>query len=356
VADQGQITQGIAGYERAIQLNPDYAESHFGLAQLWLKTGDFTRGWRELEWRWRRREFPPRPFAQPIWDGSPLAGRTILLHAEQGLGDTIHFVRYAPLVKQYGGYVIVECQEPLVPLLSTCPGVDQSIAKDSPLPWFDVHAPLLTLPAILGTRLDTIPAKVPYLFADPDLVETWRQAIDRVEPPLTTPPSADSPLTQTKVGIAWQGNPAFPNDRRRSIGLALFEPLARLKNVRLFSLQKGPGTDQLAAAAESFPIYDLGSRFRTFQDTAGALLNLDLVISVDSAVAHCGGALGVPTWVLLPYAPDWRWLLNRKDSPWYPTVRLFRQAKPGDWKSVVERLVGELVELARAKAAGGSTS
>jgi tetratricopeptide (TPR) repeat protein len=338
--DQGYVEEGLAGYERAIRLSPDYAESHFGRAQVWLKMGDFERGWPELEWRWRRKEFPPRPFSQPLWDGSPLMGRTILLHAEQGLGDTIHFIRFAPLVKQYGGRVIVECQESLLPLLATCPGIDQLVAKDTPLPPFDTHAPLLTLPAILRTTLDTIPADIPYVFADPGLVENWRKEIDRIPAQGANAPRSD----HLKIGIAWQGNPAYPNDRRRSVPLARFERLAKLERVRLFSLQRGPGTEQLANSTESFSIADLGNRFQSFQDTAAAIKNLDLVISVDSAVAHCAGALGAPVWVLVPFACDWRWLLHREDSPWYPTMRLFRQPKPGDWTEVLDRITDGVVD------------
>jgi tetratricopeptide (TPR) repeat protein len=333
--DQGCVAEGIASYEHVLQLKPDYADAHFGRAHTWLRMGDFKRGWPEFEWRWWRKGFPPRSFTQPLWDGSPLTGRTILLHAEQGLGDTIHFIRYAPLVKKRGGTVIVECQESLLPLLATCPGIDYLVAKDTPLPYFDTHAPLLSLPGILGTTLATIPAEGPYLFADPKLVELWRQTIGDTGP--------------LKVGIAWQGNPAFPSDRRRSVPLTRFKPLARLEGVRLFSVQKGPGTEQLTGAAGQLSIIDLGSRFQTFQDTAAALRVLDLVITIDSAVAHCAGALGVDGWVLLPYLADWRWLSAGDDSPWYPTLHLFRQSKPGDWDGVFDRLADAVLARSSGK-------
>jgi tetratricopeptide (TPR) repeat protein len=370
--DRGDLAAALASYDRAIALDPNYAEAHFGRAQARLKMGDFEYGWPEFEWRWWRKEFPPRPFSQPLWDGSSLAGRTILLHAEQGLGDTIHFIRYAPLVKrctlppdgrrEHQGRVIVECPDSLIPLLASCPGIDQLVAKDSPLPPFDTHAPLLSLPWMLKTTLTSIPADFPYLFADPELVEKWKmeisaaishvnQGVDTPRSPVQT--SRHSPLTTFKIGIAWQGNPAYPNDRRRSIPVERFETLARIDGVRLFSLQKGPGADQLATIGDRFPIVDLGSRFQTFQDTAAALKNLDLAISVDSAVAHCAGALAVPVWVLLPHGCDWRWMLDREDSPWYPTLRLFRQTKPGDWPGVFDRLRAAIAELASRKTSQG---
>jgi tetratricopeptide (TPR) repeat protein len=328
LVDQGKLEEGLASYDRAIQLNPDDAEAHLGRAQAWLQLGDFERGFPEFEWRWRRSVFPPRPFPQPVWDGSSLAGRTILLHAEQGFGDTLQFIRYAPLVKQRGGWVIVECQETLAPLLATCPGIDQLIVHGSPLPYFHTHAPLVSLPRILQTTLESIPAEVPYVSADPELIEHWRKAVD--------------PTAGFRIGIAWQGNPGHTNDRNRSVRLAQFEPLAGLDGVRLFSLQKGPGTEQLTEVRERFSIEDLASQFQSFQDTAAALKNLDLVITVDSAVAHCAGALAVPVWVLLPFAADWRWFMDREDNPWYPSMRLFRQPEPGNWDSVFVRVVQDL--------------
>lgn len=358
LVDQGNLSEGVASYERALQLKPDYVEAHLGRAQAWLQMGDWERGWPEFEWRWWRKSFPPRPFQQPMWDGSPLDGRTILLHAEQGLGDTLQFIRYAPLVKQRGGFVIVECQPSLLPLLATCAGIDQLVASGSALPYFDVHAPLVSLPGILRTTLETVPAEVPYLFADPERVEHWRQAFAPIpsQAALSSSSGEEGNVKGTfTIGIAWQGNPGHTNDRQRSVLLASFEPLARFDGVRLFSLQKGPGTEQLAAAKERLSLPDLGSQFHTFQDTAAALVNLDLVITVDSAVAHCAGAVGVPVWVLIPYAADWRWLLDREDSPWYPTMRLFRQKEPGNWDGVFDSLVVELAELLAKEAVLSST-
>jgi tetratricopeptide (TPR) repeat protein len=338
--DQGQLDEAAACFEAALRLRPDHAEAHWNRALLWLLRGDFARGWPEYEWRWTQPGFTPRPFPQPLWDGGPLAGRAVLLWAEQGLGDTLHFVRYAALAKARGGRVIVECQPALRRLLAGAAGVDQLVAQGEPLPPFDVQAPLLSLPGIFGTAADTIPANVPYLQAKPERVEHWRREL--------------AGLGGLKVGIAWQGNPAFRGDRQRSVPLAHFAPLAAVEGVRLLGLQKGPGQEQLAGLAGRFPVLDLGPELDAaagpFVDTAAVMKNLDLVISSDTAVPHLAGALGVPVWVALPSVPDWRWLLGREDCPWYPTMRLFRQARPDDWGEVFARLAAELKALARGRA------
>jgi tetratricopeptide (TPR) repeat protein len=351
---QGRVREAVARYERAIELKPDYAKAHCDLGMVWMQMGDFERGWPEYEWRWRTPGRSARPFTQPIWDGGPLQGRTILLHAEQGFGDTLQFIRYAPLIKQRGGRILVECQASLLSLLSSCRGIDRVIPQRAPLPAFDVHAPLLSLPAILRTTLATIPAKVPYLAANANLARRWRKEINAAlaDGPGQNASSNHSPIITLhspplKIGIAWQGNPDHPNDRQRSLRLVQFAPLADLPGVRLFSLQNGPGTEQLTEAANRFPIVDLGSRFETFDDTAAAMANLDLVISVDSAVAHCAGALRVPVWTLLACVRDWRWLLKRQDSPWYPSMRLFGQAWGEGWGAVIARVVDTIRQRIR---------
>ena len=236
------------------------------------------------------------------------------------------------LVKQRGGTVLFECQPALLRLLTGISGPDQIVGAGTPLPPFDVQAPLLSLPGIFATTLATIPAQVPYLRAEPGLVATWRKQLE--------------PLCGFKVGIAWQGNPKNPEDRYRSCALTCFDALAAVEGVRLVSLQKGPGTDQLPPLATRFPILDLGDgldREAAFIDTAAVLMSLDLVVTVDSAVAHLAGALGVPVWTLLPLVPDWRWLLERSDSPWYPTMRLFRQNRlAGAGAKFSERAVAAL--------------
>jgi hypothetical protein len=269
-----------------------------------------------------------------------LENRTILLHAEQGLGDTIQFVRYAPLVKARGGRVLVECRRPLLGLLKTCPGIDRLVVAGDPLPAFDVHAPLLSLPGILGTVLEAIPCSIPYLTADPALVAQWRDKL--------------AALDGVRVGIAWQGNPQYLMDRQRSIPLAQFAPLADLPGVRLISLQKGPGAEQIGQLQGRFPVVDwtadLDERSGPFMDTAAILANLDLVILSDSVLAHLAGALGVTVWMAVPKLPDWRWLLDGEDSPWYPTMRLFRQQAWGNWPDVFQQMRSALTE--RIAAAG----
>jgi tetratricopeptide (TPR) repeat protein len=332
LAYQNDIEEGLGCIEEALRQQPDLALAHFNRAVLWLLHGDFERGWPEYEWRWAQLDVPRRDFHQPEWDGSDLAGRTILLHAEQGLGDTIHFIRYARLVKDRGGQVVVECQPALLPLLTGVAGIDRLVAAGSKLPPFDVHGPLLCLPRIFRTCLTCIPRAVPYLRADPALVEHWGKELE--------------PLGGFKIGIAWQGNPTFRFDRRRSISLAQFAPLAQVEGVRLISLQHGAGTEQLAALEGQFPVLDLTHRLDktagAFMDTAAIMMNLDLVISSDTAVPHLAGALGVPVWIALPLVPDWRWLLGREDSPWYPTLRLFRQTELEKWEDVFERMAGEI--------------
>jgi tetratricopeptide (TPR) repeat protein len=332
-ADQGRLDEALACYARALELDPERPEAHRNRALAWLQQGDFARGWPEYEWRWRCRELPPRPFPQPRWDGGPLEGKTILLQAEQGLGDTIQFVRYAPLVRAHGGTVVVVCQRPLLRLLESCPGIDRLVAQGDPLPPFDVQMPLLSLPLIVRTDLSTLPADVPYLRPDPALVERWHGQL-AARPGL-------------KIGIAWQGSGRHRKDRARSIPLGQFEVLARVDGVRLVSLQKGPGSEQRRALADRFPVAELpglDERVGPFVETAAVLPSLDLVVCCDSAVGHLAGALGVACWLALPFAPDWRWLLGREDSPWYPRHRLFRQDRPGDWDTVFRRIAAALQE------------
>jgi hypothetical protein len=252
----------------------------------------------------------------------------VLLWAEQGLGDTLQFIRYAADVKERGGRVIVTCPQALTSLVATCPGTDQVIAQGSPVPDYDYHVPLMSLPRIFGTSLETIPNQVPYLFTEPAKEARWRGELGSV--------------SGVKVGIAWQGNPDHKKDRQRSFPLGRFEALARVDGIHLFSLQKGFGAGQLDELTNRFPILGLGPRLDTFADTAAVVRNLDLVITPDTAVAHLAGALGVPVWVPLPFASDWRWLLKREDSPWYPTMRLYRQERWGDWDRVFERIECDL--------------
>jgi tetratricopeptide (TPR) repeat protein len=278
---QGHLDEALAQYEEAIRLKPDYPDAHWNRSLVRLLQGDYERGWPDYEWRWRCKRTTPLPaLSQPRWDGGPLGGRTVLLYAEQGLGDTLQFVRYAPLVQQKGGRVVLQCQGALVPLLARCRGLDEIIPWGAPAPACDAWAPLLSLPGLFGTTLAAVPAEVPYLFADPALVEHWRRQF-----------AAVSGFT---VGIAWQGSPRHAWDRHRSAPLACFEPLARVPGVRLIGLQQGPGREQLGQAA--FPVADFGDLVdRTagaFMDTAAILHSLDLVVTIDTALAHLGGGWG----------------------------------------------------------------
>ena len=331
---QGKLDEAIACFERVLQLEADDVNAHINRSLVWLLRGDFERGWDEYEWRWEHKDSLPRQCPQRLWDGSSLAGRTILLHAEQGLGDTIQFIRYAPLVKRCGGTVVVGCSKLLTRLLATCSGIDRVVTKEDSLPEFDVHAPLLSLPRIFQTHLDSIPADIPYL-----------QSLEKCRPEIENLLSAQQ--VKHRVGIVWAGNPDHPNDRNRSCALSCFRVLTCLPDVALFSLQKGANGADLERECREMSVIDLSEVLDDFAETAAAVMKLDLVITVDTAVAHLAGALGRPVWVLLPFAPDWRWLLDREDSSWYPTMRLFRQPRPGDWEAVFERVTRALVNLNR---------
>jgi len=347
----GRMDEALASFQHALQLEPNCASAHWNRSIVLLARGDFIQGWPEYEWRWAQHKFARRHLPQPLWDGSDLNGKTILLHAEQGLGDTLHFLRYIPLVQRRGGHVVAECQPQLLSLLSGNVPVNL-VARGSALPVFDVQAPLLSLPGIFRTGISTVPADIPYIHATPKLVEHWQHqmcCVRSAECGVDNGTSDNAPRTAhsaqvLRVGIAWQGNPGNPLDRHRSIPLACFARLAALPTVRLFSLQKGAGTEQLAAAP--FAVTDYGRRFDeatgTLMDSAAIMINLDLVICSDTVVPHLAGALGIPVWIALALAPDWRWLLNREDSPWHPTIRLFRQRRFGDWDDVFDRITAEL--------------
>jgi tetratricopeptide (TPR) repeat protein len=324
----GRLEEAVNCHDQAIRLAPGFAEPHLHRAMAWMQMGDFTRGWNEYEWRSRCRASGIRSFNQPVWSGDSLEGRTILLHTEQGLGDAIQFIRYARLVKLRGGRVIVACQQPLVRLIVSCSGVDGVVEDGAPLPEFDCHAPLLSLPRIFETTLETVPAEIPYLAADRVSVNQWSIEL--------------KPVNGFKIGVAWQGSREHKKDRQRSFRLAELEPLARVPDVRLFSLQKGFGAEQLRDGSCGFPIVDLGSGLGDLRDTAAAITALDLVITTDTSLAHLAGALGATVWVALPVAADWRWLIGRDDSPWYSTMRLFRQARWGDWTELFKRMAGQL--------------
>jgi Flp pilus assembly protein TadD len=326
---QNRVAAAMKSYGQALEIEPNNAGVHYNLGMALLLTGDIGRGAAECEWRWQAEMGPRLPDLEaPIWSGQPLPERTILLRAEQGFGDTIQFVRYAPLVRARCGRVILQCAASLMPLLATVRDVDEVIAFDQPLPEIACHAPLLSLMHLLETRLDGIPATVPYIAVDPSRATAFERQIASV-PGL-------------KIGVAWAGNPRKRTDHDRSVTLSMLGPILAVPDVAFFSLQKGPRATEAAAGPLAGRIIDLGPHLNDFADTAAAVSCLDLVISVDTAVAHLAGALAKPVWTLLPFAPDWRWLLDRDDSPWYPTMRLFRQPYRGDWASVVAYAANEL--------------
>jgi tetratricopeptide (TPR) repeat protein len=337
--DLGDLPAALACYERALELQPDHAEARLNRALVWLAQGDLARGWPEYEWRWRVNKVPPRSFTFPRWDGSPLAGRKLLIHTEQGLGDTLQFIRYAALVKERGGSVILETPRELIALLCDCPFIDQLVVKGMGVPDYDFHCPLLSLPGLFQTRLESIPAAVPYLTANTRRIARWKERLQGFQ--------------GFKVGIAWQGNPDFPGDRQRSVPLEHFGALARVPGLQLVCLQRGPGSEQAQPLRDSLPLQELpglDEDRNAFMDTAAAMMLVDLVVTSDTAIAHLAGALGRPVWVVLPFAADWRWLVGRDDSPWYPTMRLFRQDRPGDWPGVMNRVADAMLE--RPLAAG----
>ena len=330
---QCEFDEAMAGYDRAIELKPDYAEAHFNRSLLLLLTGNFKEGWPEYEWRLRKKDNYCLNIQQPRWDGSPLNGRNILVHAEQGYGDAIQFARYLPLVKAKGGNVILECRKVLTRLLKGVAGVDkisEPLSDKSQNIQFDLHVPLLSLPGIFNTTLDTIPSDVPYIKPDPELVSQWNVKLGR---------NGDF-----KIGIVWAGSKTYKNNLSRSCLLSDFVSLAKIPGVTFCSLQKESASKEAHNPPGGMKITNLDKGLNDFADTAAVIANLDLVISVDTAVVHLAGAIGKPVWTLLPFAPDWRWLLNRDDSPWYPSMRLFRQTKPNDWDGVFEQVKDALLK------------
>jgi tetratricopeptide (TPR) repeat protein len=314
-------------YRHSLRLNPKSPGTQYNLALACLREGNFREGWQRHEWRWQFRELNlrPRKFKQPQWNGQQLNGETILLHAEQGLGDTIQFIRYLPLVAARGARVVLEVQPQLLTLLQTATCAVQVYARGTEPPDFAYHLPLMSLPWVFDTGIDTIPSTSPYLCVNDSFMEASRQVYPRRGQNL-------------RVGLVWAGNPRFRGDQLRSTSLAALLPLAEVECVDFFSLQFGAAVEQIAPLQAQFPLIDACSQSKDFAETAALVATLDLVISVDTAIAHLAGAIGLPVWVLLPYLADWRWLEQRDDSPWYPTARLFRQPSPGDWRAVAEHV------------------
>lgn len=331
--DLKRPAEALDSYARVLQLRPGFAEAHWNESLCRLVTGDLSLGFEKFEWRWKTAMFKPRDFRQPLWLGkTPLRGKSILLHAEQGLGDAIQFCRYAKQVAAQGGTVLLEAQAALRPLLAALEGVSQVFARGEPLPDFDCHCPLLSLPLACGTTLATIPAEGAYLRSDPARQRAWATRLGEQAAP------------RTRIGLAWSGSAGHKKDHNRSIPLAEFITLAQ-GPAQFVSLQKEVRPSDLQALRECQSVAHYGDELADFADTAALIANLDLVIAVDTSVAHLAGALGKPVWLLLPFNPDWRWLLDRSDSPWYPTFRLFRQPTIGDWPSVLRTVAAEVLAL-----------
>lgn len=329
----GRIDEAIAASRRAIALDPDDLLSRFNHAHFLLMTGDFIAGFREYDWCGRHKAWSDAgpSFDAPHWEGEALAGRTLLLHAEYGLGDALQFVRYIPAVAAMDGPVVLQVQPEIAHLLRAALDIPV-IARGEPLPPFDLQLPLMSLARVFGTTLETIPANIPYLRPDPAKLAHWQRRLDGVQ--------------ALKVGVVWAGNPRHKGDRQRSLSAATVLPRLLAPGVQLFSLQKDPRpADGLVLAGLGGGIVDLAPMLGDFSDTAAAVSALDLVISADTSVAHLAGALGRPVWMMLPYSLDWRWLTQREDSPWYPTMRLFRQREPHEWDTVLSRLPTELARV-----------
>jgi len=335
----GRFDEALLDYDRAIALSPDLVDAHWNRALLHLIRGDYETGWRLHEWRWRGPQSSEvRSFSQPLWLGQEaIRGRRILLHAEAGLGDTIQFCRYAPLVEALGAEVILEVQAPLVPLIATLRGHHRLVERGDPLPPFDMHCPLMSLPLALRTTVATIPASVPYLFADPAKVGELRRRFGAAIRP--------------RVGLAWSGSALYRNDRQRSMPLDLLTELLTLP-IDFHVLQKDVRPDDLERLRGLDGVHWHGNRLNDFSDTAALVELMDLVVSVDTSVAHLAGAMGRPVWLLLPCLPDHRWFLGRADSPWYPTATLLRQSHPGAWTGVVAELARTLPASLGMRAAG----
>ena len=337
--DLKRYDEAFVAYDKALALKPDLAEAQCNEALIRLILGDTENGWKKYEYRWNTKLMRgwKRNFSQPLWLGdSDIKNKAILIHAEQGLGDTLMACRYIPMLATLGARVIAEVQLPLKSLLKNLEGISLLVAKGETIPHFDVHCPIMSLPLAFKTTMEAIPAKVPYLAVSKNIIEKWRSKLIG---------------TEIKVGVAWAGNPNYPQDLDRSILLKNIMPILGVKGARYFSLQKDLRLGDREILDVNSQIVRLDQEINDFQDTAAIMMSLDLVLSSDTSIAHLAGALSRPIWVLLPFNPDWRWLLDRVDSPWYPTARLFRQTNRGDWSTVIDDVCVELEKLVTEKKA-----
>jgi Flp pilus assembly protein TadD len=331
--DRLEIEETLGCTERALQLAPQLPGAHFERAESLLLTGRFAEGWEEYEWRFKLpsagKLMPDTD--KPQWDGTPFSDGKLLLIADQGFGDVIQFSRFIPWAATRCPDLVMACSGETRPLLAQYPQLKSLHIRWEDVPEWKTYIPLSGLPRLHGTRLENIPAPIPYLRADPDLVSRWAARLDHLLPP-----------GYRRVGLAWAGRPAHNNDRNRSTTLANLAPIADLDRVAIVSLQKGPGTAQIGQYLGRAPLLNLGPELRDFLDTMAVLECLDLLVTVDTAVGHLAGAMGRPAWLMLAHAPDWRWLRGREDTPWYPSLRLFRQAAPRAWKPLAEQVAAAL--------------
>jgi hypothetical protein len=333
--DELKLDDAIASYKQVMEMAPDWALPHYNYSLTLLLLGEFEQGWREHEFRRKAPEIEIfiQDFPKSSWDGSDLNGRTILIHSEQGFGDAIQFARYLPRVAARGGRVIFQCHEELADLFKGIAGAEQVVARGQPLPEFDLHLPLLSLPLIFQTNsLKSIPSQVPYLRADPEISQRWRQRVAPLE-------------GGVKVGLVWSGRVHPPG---RSVELAAFAPLASIPGATFISLQFGEASQQADSPPAGMTIANWSSDLKNFADTAGLIDQTDLLITIDTAAAHLAGAMGKQVWVLVPWMPDWRWLLEGQQTPWYPTMRLYRQPTRGDFATPIERIKTDLAALIAA--------
>jgi tetratricopeptide (TPR) repeat protein len=328
---KGQIDDAISCYRKSIEMDEKHADSHWNLGHALITKGDFKEGWKECEVWWQLEGRHHCGISKPMWDGSDIAGLTVLLKFFGGFGDTIQFCRYAPMMAQHGAKVIIECQKGLTSLLKSLEGVCEVIEEGDKIPEFDIFCPLMRLPIIFDTTPETIPSTVPYLSADPELVKNWRNKVQNDN-------------SRLKVGLVWNAGPGFIA-QIKSFPLRTYEPLFHLKDVTFYSIQKGELDKETRDTINDMGLIDYTEEIHDFGDAAALIENLDLIISVDTSVAHLAGALGKVVYTLIPFEPIWQWLLYREDSPWYPTMRLFRQPSHGDWESVIAEVSGALIKL-----------
>jgi tetratricopeptide (TPR) repeat protein len=352
----GRPEEAIDAYNQVLKLIPDSAATRFNRSISLLLTENFEEGWDEYEWRFRSSGkktdgLPGKSLRR--WDGASLNRKRILVNDEQGIGDTLQFIRYLPMLKERGGTVMFETSKPLKGLLEKFSGLDE-LVEPSPVGMskieFDLYVPLMSLPGIFKTTLKTIPDRIPYIFPSKKKIELWQDRINKHtfnvgivwagNPTVNYQQAGLSGLEH--VDLAWAGNPSNKIATRRSNRLECFAPIAGIEGVQLYGLQKGAAAEQVKELSNLISVINLGEDFDDFSDTAGVIAGLDLIISVDTSVAHLAGAMGKPVWVLIPYVPDWRWMLDREDSPWYPSMRLFRQQKRGDWGAVFHQIAHEL--------------